>query len=190
MSTFKGFIAKINSKQGKSASGRPYTLWSIKLENEDGTEQEKWLSAGFDKPEANEGDYVEITAEENAKGYLDVKSIKHLKNPPAKVVAGGTKAPNTHVSTTQTSIHFQSARNAAIAVLGILVAKDALPISAAKTKAGEAARYEEIMALVDKLTVRYFIDAETHRILESVADEGTTTPGKISGYDEEKDEQA
>lgn len=189
MSTFKGFIAKVNSKAGKSASGRPYTLWSIKLENEDGTEQEKWLSAGFEQPEASEGDYVEVTAEENAKGYLNIKSIKQLKNAPAKVAPAGAKSSGGHVSTTQTSIHYQSARNAAISVLEVLVAKDALPISAAKTKAGEAARYEEIMALVDKLTVRYFMDAETHRILESVADEGSSEPEKVSAQaDEETDE--
>ena len=199
MTVFTGFIAKINSKDGRTKSGKPWTLWSIKLENADGTQQDKWLSAGFDKPTAAEGDYVEIIAEENEKGYLDVKGIKQVKNAPArgyapgvaKVVAGGDKASSSDVrphTTTQTSIHYQSARKDAVAVLALLIEKDALPISKAKDKSGEAKRYEEIMALVDKITVRYFQDAETHRILDSVVDEGTPQETN-DGNSEEADEK-
>lgn len=199
MSTFKGFIAKIGIKEGRSGRG-PWKLYSIKLEDENGVENDKWLSAGFDKPKANEGDYVVIEAEENDKGYLNVKSLKVQKNPPAQVSKSapqGTRTAPANVkgSTTQTSIHYQSARKDAIEVLKLLQSQDALPISSAKTKAGEAKRFEELMALVDKLTVQFFFDAETHRLLDTVADAGKidTDVGSLpedstDGDEEETDE--
>ncbi len=193
---FKGFIAKIGKKEGRSGRG-PWVLYSIKLEDENGVENDKWISAGFDKPKANEGDYVIIEAEENEKGYLNVKSLKVGKNAPARSSPEATKGAGGHVkaaSGTQTSIHYQSARKDAIEVLKLLQSQDALPLSSAKTKAGEAKRFEELMALVDKLTVQLFFDAETHRLLETVADAGkidtdvgSLPDGGTDGDDEEEE---
>jgi hypothetical protein len=195
MSDFKGFIQKIGVKTGKGKRPpyKPYTLYSLKLADENGVELEQWFGAGFDKPDVKEGDYILLTAEQNDGGYWDVKGIKPLKNAPAKASA----APASNVSSgssisTQASIHYQSSRNAAIEVIKLLVETKSLPVSSAQTKAGEAKRYEEIMALIDKLTVRFYVDTETQRILESVTDEGAEAeeevivPGESDADEEDK----
>jgi hypothetical protein len=189
---FKGFIAHIAEKSGRSSKGKPWTAYSAKIEKEDGTEYDKWLSFGFDKPDVKKGDYVKITTEANDRGYEQVTEVKKLKNAPARVGKGGTQESgggNGFASTTQKSIHYQNSRNLAATVLGILNDKDALPLSATKGKAGEIKRYEEIMALIDKLTVRFFYDAETLRILEKVADEGATVAAKEDLPDDSDDEE-
>lgn len=68
---------------------------------------------------------------------------------------------------------YTAARSAALEAIGILLTHDGLPMSAAKTKAGQAERFKEITAAIDKLTVEYFFDAATARKLESVADAGS-----------------
>jgi hypothetical protein len=174
MSVYQGFISKIAVKQGIGRRG-PWKLYSGRVEKDDGTEYAEWLSFGFDQPSCKEGDYVKLTAEADAKGYQQVNKIEILKNPPAKatpVAQAGASAASSYVSGKDASIHYQSARKDAITVVQALISMDALPITSAKTKAGEAKRYEEIMALVDKLTVRYFNDTQTQRILDSVVDEG------------------
>ena len=79
------------------------------------------------------------------------------------------------IEETEPRIRYQNARSAAIDVIGLLLQHDALPASAAKTKAGQAKRFDEITAAVDKLTVQYFTDTGTLRLLETVAD------GRIEG---------
>lgn len=189
---FKGFIATISEKSGKSSKGRPWTAYSGKVEKEDGTEYDKWISFGFDAPDVKKGDYVKITTETDEKGYEKVVDIKKLKNAPARLGKGGAAATGSNVggNTTQQSIHYQNSRNLAATVLAILNDKDALPLSSAKTKAGEVKRYEEIMALLDKLTVRFFYDAETLRLLKSVKDEGVEAgaEGELPEDDEDDEE--
>lgn len=192
MSKINGFIAKISVKEGYSKRG-PWKLYSIKLEKEDGTEFEKWLSAGFDAPKVREGDYVTVEYHENDKGYLDIDSIKSVKNAPARggssnTGSGGKAAGSGVGQTTQQSIHYQSSRNAAIQVLEILQQNNALPLSQAKTKAGDVKRYEEIMALVDKLTVRFYNDVETLRVLKVVADEGAVA-SDVGELPEDEDDE-
>jgi hypothetical protein len=195
MSDFKGFIQKIAVKQGKGKRPpyKAWTLYSIKLADENGVELEQWFGAGFDPPKVKEGDYVALTAEQNDGGYWDVKGITPLKNAPAKVSAANSGvATNGATISTQSSIHYQSARNSAIEVIKLLVETKSLPVSSSQTKSGEAKRYEEIMALIDKLTVRFYVDTETQRILETVADEGASeeeeviVPGEADA--DEKDE--
>ncbi len=193
MTEFTGFIQKIAVKNGKGTRPpfKPYTLYSIKLADENGVELEQWFGAGFEHPNAKEGDYVALTAEQNAKGYWDVKGFKPLKNAPAKSSPTTTSsAVSGNAISTQSSIHYQSARNSAIEVLKLLVETKSLPVSAAQTKAGEAKRYEEIMALIDKLTVRFYVDTETQRILKSVTDEGAEeeviVPGEADADEEDK----
>jgi hypothetical protein len=192
MAIFKGFVVAIGEKSGKSSKGKRWTIYSAKIEKEDGTEYDKWISLGFDEPSIKKGDYVKITTETNEAGYENVvkDGIKKLKNAPARSgkSASGGAAGNGSSSTTQQSIHYQNSRNLAATVLTLLQEKDALPLSSAKTKAGEIKRYEEIMALLDKLTVRFFYDAETLRLLQSVVDEGkaSTVEGDLPDDDEEE----
>jgi len=171
MATYTGFISKIAIKEGRGSRG-PWKLYSGRVEKEDGVEYDDWISFGFDKPNVKEGDYVKIETQADAKGYQKVQSIEILKNPP-KAPASSQAAPSsTNSNVRQDSIIYQSSRKDAIAVLELLVSQDALPLTRAKEKAGQAKRYEEIMALVDKLTVRYFNDVASLRILDTVADEG------------------
>lgn len=147
------------------------------------------------------GDYVEFEAEpKDDKAMTAVKgTARKPKNAPAKPAApaqssgggykgkgGGGYKPREPVKSAifgnigQNSteddikrISLASARTAAIELVSVLLANDGLVTSAAATKAGQASRYEEIVAAVDKLTVKYFFDSATGRLLESVADEGT-----------------
>jgi len=185
---FKGFIKKISVKEGRGKRG-PWKLFSAKLELENGEEVKDWISFGFDEPACKEGDYVKITASENDRGYLQADEVKRLKNAPARSSAATSSGASSNVSSTQKSIHYQSSRKDAIEVLKLLTQQDALPLSSAKTKAGEAKRYEEIMALVDKLTVRFFNDAETQRILAVVADEGKIDSDVGELPDDDEDEE-
>lgn len=175
MSVYTGFLKKINEKTGRGKRG-PWTLYSGKIEKEDGTEYDDWISFGFDKPAVKEGDYVTITTKEDAKGYQKVETVEQHKNAPAKAGAAAASRAGSNVAAPsggkERSIHYQSARKDAITMVECLIQMDALPITSAKTKAGEAKRYDELMDLVDKLTVRYYNDTETQRILETVADEG------------------
>jgi hypothetical protein len=185
----KGFAKKIGIKEGRGKRG-PWKLYSVKIELEDGSEHDSWISLGFDAPSFKEGDYVKIEASENDRGYLQADKVTKLKNPPAKSSKGAAAPSGGHVTSTQTSIHYQSARKDAIEVLKLLQSQDALPLSTAKTKAGEAKRYEEVMALVAKLTVEFFNDAETHRLLKTVADAGKvdTDAGELPEDDEDDSE--
>jgi len=188
---FKGFVAAINTKSGKSSKGKSWTAYSAKIEKEDGTEYDKWVSFGFEEPDIKKGDYVKITTEANERGYEDVKELKKLKNPPARLGKGCLGGASGNVgSSTQQSIHYQNSRNLAVAVLSVLNDKDALPLTVAKSKAGEVKRYEEIMALVDKLTVRFFYDAETLRLLKTVKDEGVEAEAEGKLPEDEDDDQA
>ena len=182
MSEFKGFVKKINVKQGQGKRG-PWSAYSVKLEKENGNEYEEWLSSGFEAPNFKEGEYVVINAEQNDKGYWTIRDSKVLKNSPAKATTGSAGQAAAGTSSRESTIHYQSSRKDAIEVLKLLTDLDALPLSAAKTKAGEVKRYEEVMALVDKLTVRFYYDVETKRILETVIDEGAD-----NGSEEETDE--
>ena len=69
-------------------------------------------------------------------------------------------------------ITFAAARGDAVRLVTALLSEKALPMSTANTKAGVAKRYDEITAMVDKLTVKLFYDTATGRTLESIEDEG------------------
>ena len=75
----------------------------------------------------------------------------------------------------QNSIIYQSSRKDAVSIIQVLLENDALPLSAATTKAGAARRYEEVIALVNKLTVQFYNDVNTLRLLDSVQDAGAQT---------------
>lgn len=170
-----GEIVKIGRKEGRNARGK-WVLSSIKLALADGSESD-WISVGFDGVgNAKEGDYVDISGiVANDKGYLNAKPQDIV---PATRPVSNREANNSGVGQTETSadrntsIILQHSQEMAIAVVGLLLENEALPMSEAKTKAGTAKRFEELVASVDKFTVKYYNDALTGRLLDTVADMG------------------
>lgn len=94
---------------------------------------------------------------------------------------------------------YSNARSAALEAVALLLENDALPMSTAKTKDGVAKRFEEITAMIDKLTVEYFYDGASGRKLASVADAGSketrvtplpdAEPGKAAQSDAVSDDE-
>lgn len=199
---FKGFIDRINEKTGSGRKG-PWTLYSTILKDEKGEDATGWLSFGFDRPDVKSGDYVKVTVEE-VDGRERVTDIKKLKNPPARGKAQAATATAGSGSTgtssggpdKQSSIHYQNSRTAAISAVSLLIDSSALALPKAGTKPAEAKRFAIIIAAIDKLTIKYYNDLESMRLLETVADSGVVDtkpdaplPADADGDDPEDEEE-
>ncbi|OGT59959.1 MAG: hypothetical protein A3E01_07715 [Gammaproteobacteria bacterium RIFCSPHIGHO2_12_FULL_63_22] len=213
----EGFVEKIFVKEGTNARGA-WQAFSIKLQRASGEVDPRFFQFGFERPKFKEGDYVAFEAEvkdDKAAKFIEGSGSKP-KNPPTKPAApqrpggtggkpggGGGYKPRPPVESKlfgqigQNSteddvrrISYASARTAALGAVDILLKNDALPMSAAKTKAGQASRFDEVTAAIDKLTIEYFFDSATGRKLSTVADAGskesrvtglpTAEPGKAA----------
>ena len=196
---YRGFVAKLGTKTGEGKRG-PWTLYSVKIEKEDGSEYPDWVSLGFDEPSCKEGDFIVLEAnDDNGRQKLVPGTLKRVKNGPArkqKAAApakkawggggGGFKADPDK----DRRITFMNCRTAAVEFIALLEKLDALPISAAATKAGKAKREEEIVAILDKYTVRFFGDTVSVplRVLETVPDIGIVEAKKADGKLPDDDE--
>ena len=170
---FTGTLRRLSTKTGVGRRG-PWTLYSGKVEKPDGTEYEKWISFGFEKPAVEEGKFYSIEAEEDAKGFIKSTKITAVDPPKAahtKEAKQGT-VEWINPESVQDSIRYQSSRKDAIEFVKLAVGLDALPMLKTAGKAGEAKRFVELQALVDKLTIQFFFDVGTLRLLESVEDAG------------------
>lgn len=166
-----GFVTKIYSKEITGRNGRTNTAWSFITKDNTGAES-GFISHGFEQPSFKEGDYISYEAGPNPKGYMtaDVKSIR-VEEPPKEAV----QAQAAHTASQEVRhqhIAFQSSRKDALHLMEILLANKAFPHTAAATKAGEAARYAEILAGVNRLTADFFRDIQEYetRVLEVYAD--------------------
>jgi hypothetical protein len=162
--TVKGFVEEIGVKSGTSKKGKPWSLYAFKIDG-------KFYSNGFDKPLAKVGDYVALTLAKDDRGYDAVQNYEVQEAPP--VAAAARTQPS---GDRNSSIVYQSSRKDAIELLRLMFDNDALPISAAKTAAGKASRYEELKALTNKLAVEFFYDVITLRNLDRVQDAGAEAP--------------
>lgn len=196
---FKGFIARLTTKTGTGKRGK-WTLYSVKIEKRDGTEYDEWVSLGFEDPGVKEGDYIVVQAnQENGRWKADIKTLQKSKNPPARANKGqssdqseATPSSSTGSGSASTGFNrqtnpedakrmtYQSSRAQALELVRLLVEVKGLPYTKADTKAAEAKRFDEINAAVDKLTVRFYNDALSLRLLETVAD---TVPDKAPDGD-------
>lgn len=192
------FVQKVNSKSGTNRNGNPYTLYSLKLSDKDGNELPGWYQCGFDRPPCKEGDYVKLEATPKGNNFDVVKgSIKVSKNPPAAPTPrssspSGASGTSKGGGRTQQNIHYQNSRTAAIGVVELLIDNKALPLVKADSKAGAESRYEVIVGAVNKLTVQFFNDLETLRLLETVSDAGeidTSGDGELPDAEEFTDEE-
>jgi len=165
MSTIlEGFVQKIVPKQGVSKkTGKSFTVHNVLVD-------ETWIGWGFDAPSFVEGDKIKVELEQNGQ-YLNYKGGKlRVEQGKAPVVMPGGAAGSG--DSRQQAIIYQNSRTAAVHLVETLLAADALPISAAKNKGGQAKRFEEILEVVNKLTVEFFFDVETLRKLEQIEDSG------------------
>jgi hypothetical protein len=179
-----GFVKEVTQKSGQGRNGKPYTLYGVVVVSKEGRDLGRF-GAGFDAPACKKDDYVQFSVTTTADGkYYNIEGpikVSQQKREPPAAAAAALSAPSTaeQKEATQKAIQYQAARNAAIEVVKILGSAKALPITGAATKAGEAKRYDEILAIVDKLTVRFNFDTETLRVLDTVQDEGTVeTPAQ------------
>lgn len=183
-----GYVKKINTKTGSGKRG-PWTLYSSILELDDGTDS-GWISFGFEKPPFSEGSYISIETQKTDRGVDYVPGSGKVLPPPSKPpVKNAATAANPSATTADTavpraiggyvdrqdSIVYQSSRKDAIALIGLLLEHDALPMSASTAKAGQAKRFEEITAYVNKITVQYVADVQSGRLFQSVVDAGAET---------------
>jgi len=160
-----GYVKKINVKSGTNRNGRPYSLYSCRLSDKQGNELPFWYSLGFKAPPFKEGDYVKFNATQKSEiaADVDIASVKVSTNAPPPPAAarqsgpassGGAGNYNSDASRADRALH--ACRASAIELAGLLLAHDALPVTGAKGKAASAARFEEITAAVNKLTVELF----------------------------------
>lgn len=192
MSEVVAYVTGIEEKSGVSKQGKPYTVYNVYGRTKDG--EELRIGWGFNAPTFKEGIWLKATVSQDGK-YLNYKGgsfqvadgAEPAVSESAQRSATGAGRSNAgagrneywenkekrDVEVTQPRIQYQSARKDAIQVVASLVALDALPISKASSKAGEAKRYEQVMEIIDKITVRFYEDTESLRRLETVADEYT-----------------
>lgn len=190
----QGYVKKVNTKEGTGKRGK-WVLYSGIIEQDDGTES-GWISFGFDKPPFSEGSYIQLEVEKTERGLNYVSGTYKALDPPSKpaapvagasTVSGGSGAAKTGYVDRNDSIVYQSSRKDAIALIGLLLEHDALPMSASTAKAGQAKRFEEISAYVDKITVQYFNDVGSLRLLSTVVDAGAADSGQTADYSKGSD---
>ena len=203
METITGFVQKLNVKNGvNQTTGLPWTAYSIIVQLVDGTVLPKWYQFGFEQPGFAQGDYISFSAIPSTKNpaamvYVEGTGTKP-KNPPARpaapVAATGANgaAGKPYVRKVTKSALFgdiggyyseddisrmtlSTARDSAVELVSALIDAKGLPMSESSAKAGQAKRYAEIIAMVDKLTVKFYYDNATRRILADVDDEGAVT---------------
>jgi len=172
MSELIGYVTKVEAKSGTSKAGKPYTVFNVFAIQKNG--EEIRVGWGFDAPNFQEGVWIKTQLEQNGQ-YLNYKGA-HVEVKAGPAPAASASPQTTGTSTAgpdrQASIIYQNSRTAAINLVDILERADALPISTAKAKAGEAKRFEQLTEIVEKLTVQFYHDVDTLRLLESVADAG------------------
>jgi len=177
----EGFVTKIFTKSGNSARGK-WVADSFKIADAEGNEDSFFYQMGFrakgklDVPPAFvEGDFIRFEyddKDDSARTYKAGTGVK-VGNAPERAAPAQSAAPAPGTGgNTQQNIHYQNSRTAAIETVGLLLNNNALPVTGAKTKAGEAARYDEIVEAVNKLTVQFFNDLESFRLFETVSDAG------------------
>lgn len=151
----KGKLEKVIAK--KLSNG---FIHSVKIDD-------VWYGAGFKRPAAQEGEYVEFEWYTNDKGYATIKGeITVIKQQQSEARAPVRQAPGSAGGLTkdqywenkeardvniQKGIQFQAARNAAINVADVLLKNDCLSLGQAKAK-----KTDILLAFIDELTVKYF----------------------------------
>lgn len=192
-----GFISRVGEQTGDGAKGE-WKKYSFQIMDENGTVSKEWYKGGFLKKATDpvpvaEGNKVKFSYTVNDYGNQVDKGSLQVKNdvvaPVKKEASKPSYAPRKTAEAkksdmfgdiggynTEDDIRRMALSNAstrAIELAALLLDNDALPVTTAKaSKAVNAKRYEEVLAYVDKLTVKLFYDAATTRLLDNIEDEG------------------
>lgn len=182
MPSFTGFIRNTNARQSKPGAKKAWTAYSAEIHALDGKVTK--IGFGFDQPSVGFGDYVTLEANEQ-NGYLQVDQTTIQRLDPPKQEEPKRLADTAQAASTegagpivnrgadrQESIVMQHSQEMAIRFLEVLASHDALPFSKAAGKAATAKRFEEFVGSLDKLTVKFYNDSMTTRILATVQDMG------------------
>jgi hypothetical protein len=182
--TFIGDVVKVLTRKVDGRNG-PITAYSVKVAKPDGEEYDEWIGFGFKKPDVEEGDSVKISAKKE-NGFWKAVDVEVTETADQEEEAGDEQDSGESGSTVpaeksapaasskkiskQQYIHYQNSRTAALELVALLLQNKAAPLAATEGKAGTAKRFEEVVALVDKLTVKYFHDLETFRLVNDIED--------------------
>lgn len=198
--TFTGEISFIHIKEGEGQRG-PWKAYSAKITKEDGEEYDEWVNFGFKKPPCAKGDSVVITTVKE-KGFWVAKDVevtakaKEVDSDEEDSESGktGTKGQSASSAPQASSgpnkdqrIQYQHSQDMGIRLASLLLANKAVPLTATAGKAGEAARYEEVVALVNKLTVALNNDVATGRLVRDIEDAYEAPAEAEAGFDGEEE---
>jgi len=147
----QGYVQKISTKQGMGKNG-PYTMYNVQIEGE-------WYGCGFNKPAANEGDFVEFDVEQKGQ-YKNAKNVKSVAGQPAPAPAPVSNNSATvvqlPVNKKDISISYQHCQKEAHRLLDTLLKNDAV-----KLPAKQADKYDAALALVNEISDHLFIKLES-----------------------------
>lgn len=206
LKTFTGELSFLLKKKIDGRNG-PITAYSGKITKADGEEYEEWVGFGFKKPECEQGDSVVITAKKE-KGFwkavdVEVTAKGDSEESTSESSDSGTEDSNEGSSarpalssskqkgaSRDQRIHYQNSRTAAIQLADLLLKHKAVPLSATAGKGGDAARNEEVVALVNKLTVILYHDLETFRLVNDIEDVYEAPAKAETGFDGEDGEES
>lgn len=178
----EGVIEKIHTKTGQGKRG-PWTKYSAVIGGD-------WYSFGFNNPNMNEGDNVKAEYEEGQYGK-DVKRHKVVSSAPPAPTSAAVSAPGGRAPAANVGMAWGNASNVAANLICKMAEIDALPLSAANSKANKAKRFDEFMELFNKVRVELYEDSlDIQRVLDRVADAGAVednTPPELPDVQEEED---
>mgnify|MGYP003112559567 CR=1 FL=1 len=184
----EGVVEKVHTKTGQGKKG-PWTKWSAVIAGE-------WYSFGFKNPNISEGQTLKVQYEEGQYGK-DVKQHKAVEGSASQASNGnaGNSAPansSYDPGARERGMQWGNASNVAATLICKMADVEALPLSAANSKANKAKRYDEFMELFNKLRVELFNDSlDVDRVLERVADAGNVednAPPALPDTQEDEDE--
>lgn len=170
MSIIEGVVEFFNRKDGTGRNGKPYTIYSVKVDG-------SYYSFGFEAPNPapEKGDRVKIGFETSQNGQYtnnDVKQFKILEKAPADSSAKGNGNTSSGGAGNQ-GMAWGNASNVAATLIAKMVDVDALPLTGAQGKANKAKRFDEFLEMFDKLRVKLYKDSlDIDRVLEQHADFG------------------
>jgi hypothetical protein len=167
----------------RSTLERPWKgkkLYSFFLDGVEGL-----FKMGEKRPTFKEGSYVKFTADDKLQVMGEVEAqnrapveAKAATTQQVQKVEKATSAYEDKDAKRQKSIHYQSARNAAIEVIRLALEHGAISLG---TKKGQM--LDNLLGYVNEVTNRYFVDNENGGHVETTGDESSPTASESPSDD-------